>query len=67
MLRIHVNGETRSIDDGSTVVDLLRTLGLGSDGVAVEVNLTILPRASHADTRLEDGDRVEVVTFVGGG
>ena len=67
MLRIHVNGETRSIDAGSTVVDLLRTLGLGSDGVAVEVNLTILPRASHADTRLEDGDRVEVVTFVGGG
>ena len=67
MLRIHVNGETRSIDDGSTVVDLLRTLGLGSDGVAVEVNLTILPRASHADTRLEDGDRIEVVTFVGGG
>ncbi len=67
MLQIQVNSEPQTLDDGSTVADLLGILELGSEGVAVEVNRTILPRASHADTRLEDGDRIEVVTFVGGG
>ena len=56
-LRLQVNGEPRSVDDGTTVADLLRRLDLPSDGVAVEVNRTILPRRVHSETRASDGSR----------
>jgi len=64
---IVVNGTPRAVPDGATVADLVGSLGLLPDQVAVERNRSIVPRAEHATTRLEDGDRVEIVTFVGGG
>jgi sulfur carrier protein len=66
-LRITVNGQQREIEPGATVASLLRTLGLDLRGLAVERNLELVPRAAHAATVLEAGDRVEVVTLVGGG
>lgn len=67
--RVHVvvNGEARELAPEATVVTLLEALGLGGTLVAVERNGEIVPRAAHAATRLEDGDRLEVVHFVGGG
>ena len=62
-----VNGEALAVDDGATVADLLVRLGVASQAVAVEVNLDLVPRAQHAEVRLTEGDRVEVVTLVGGG
>jgi sulfur carrier protein len=67
MLAIVVNGEAREVERGSTVVDLLRALGLGEVRVAVEVNRQIVPRARHGARVLEDGDTIEIVHFVGGG
>ena len=67
MPRVHVNGESRELPEGTTIVALLELLGLPREGVAVEVNRAIVPRRSHPETVLQDGDRVEVVTFVGGG
>jgi len=67
MPRIRVNGATRDVADGTTVAALLRILSLPLEGVAVEVNRTILPRSRHAETRVDDGDEIEIVTFVGGG
>jgi sulfur carrier protein len=64
---VMVNGETIAIDAGSSVAALLVQLGLGSQAVAVEVNLDLVPRARHAETGLRAGDRVEIVTLVGGG
>lgn len=64
---IVVNGENRSASAGSTVVDLLRDLGLESGRVAIERNLEILPRPKWPETRVEAGDRYEIVQFVGGG
>jgi sulfur carrier protein len=64
---IQVNGEAREIEAGSSVSDLLRDLGVTQPHVAVELNLEVVPRAQHADTPLRDGDRLEVVTLVGGG
>lgn len=64
---ITVNGESRSASPGSTVLDLLRQLGLPGGRVAIERNLQILPRAQWPDTRIESGDRYEIVQFVGGG
>ncbi len=66
-MQITVNGEPRTIDDGSTVADLVRTLGLVPERVAVEVNEELVRRATYADSPLTDGDRVEIVTLVGGG
>jgi len=66
-MNIQVNGEGREIAAGSTVANLLGELGLTQPHVAVEVNLEVVPRAEHRETVLNDGDRVEVVTLVGGG
>jgi sulfur carrier protein len=66
-MNIQVNGEGREIAAGSTVANLLGELGVTQPHVAVEVNLEVVPRAEHRDTILSDGDRVEVVTLVGGG
>ena len=62
-----VNGETVRVPSGSTVADLLRTLSLEPTRVAVEHNLRVVPRADHPALRLNHGDRLEIVTFVGGG
>ena len=64
---ITVNGEQRAAMPGSTVIDLLRELGLDSGRVAVERNLEILPRPNWLATPLKPGDRYEIVQFVGGG
>lgn len=66
-MRIEVNGEAREVDPGTTVGALLVQLGLGTTLVAVERNRDIVPRAQHASTELRDGDRIEIVHFVGGG
>ena len=66
-MNIQVNGQGREIAAGSTVSNLLGELGVTQPHVAVEVNLELVPRAVHGDTILSDGDRVEVVTLVGGG
>jgi sulfur carrier protein len=66
-MRVQVNGESREVAAGSTVLALLASLGLEGRPVAVERNTEIVPRAQHADTVLADGDQLEVVQFVGGG
>jgi sulfur carrier protein len=66
-MRIQVNGESREIAAGSTVTALLSELGVTQPHVAVELNLEVVPRAEHRETVLRDGDRLEVVTLVGGG
>jgi sulfur carrier protein len=66
-MKITVNGDSTDIRDGSTVAGLLEDLRIGRDRVAVEVGLEIVPKA-HYDTHvLLEGDRVEIVQFVGGG
>ena len=66
-MQIWVNGEAREIDEGRTLGDLVRELDLDPQGVAVEVNREVVPRASHGDYRLREADRIEVVRAIGGG
>lgn len=66
-MRIQVNGAPRELSEGLTVSRLLETLQVVPERVVVEVNLTILKRAQHAETSLREGDQVEIVQFVGGG
>ena len=64
---IHFNGQPREVSDGTTVAALLEQLNLRPAYVAVEINLELVPRARHEKHVLREGDRVEVVTLVGGG
>lgn len=66
-ITITVNGEGRVAQPGGTVADLLRDLGFEAGRVAIERNLEILPRPKWQETRVESGDRYEIVQFVGGG
>lgn len=66
-IRVRVNGEVRAVDAGTRVADLLEVLGVSTPRVAVEYNREILPKGEYAQTRLREGDELEVVTFVGGG
>jgi thiamine biosynthesis protein ThiS len=66
-MRVEINGELRELEDGATIGSLLVSLGLGGRPVAVERNAAIVPRAEHAETALSDGDKLELVQFVGGG
>lgn len=63
---IQVNGESRAVS-ADTILALVEELGLDVRKVAVERNLEIVPRSLHAGTPIADGDRIEVVQFVGGG
>ena len=64
---IPVNGETRQTAPGLSVTGLLAELGLNAGRVAIEYNLQILPKAKWEETRIAQGDRLEIVQFVGGG
>ena len=66
-MRLVVNGSPRDLPDGLTVSELIATLGLDRGPVAVERNDEVVPRARPADTRLLEGDVIEIVHFVGGG
>ena len=64
---IVLNGEEHRSPDGATVTSLLESLELDPRQVAVERNREIVPRSSYEESRLLDGDKLEIVTFVGGG
>ncbi|EJL34423.1 thiamine biosynthesis protein ThiS [Caulobacter sp. AP07] len=66
-MKLLLNGEERVFDGVDTLADLVSSLGLDARKVAVERNLEIAPRSTYADTALADGDRIEIVTFIGGG
>ncbi|MBI2823887.1 MAG: sulfur carrier protein ThiS [Planctomycetia bacterium] len=64
---IYCNGSSRQIARGTTVADLLVDLDVSPRQVAVEVNLELVPRTQHQKRTLADGDRLEIVSLVGGG
>ena len=66
-MQIFLNGENVETEEGSSIAELLTRLGIGLERVAVEVNLDIVPKAKYATRILLEGDRVEIVHFVGGG
>ena len=66
-IEITVNGEPRRVPEACSVADLVRALELLPEQVAVERNQRLVRRARHAETCLEPGDALEVVTLVGGG
>jgi thiamine biosynthesis protein ThiS len=66
-MNVSINGENREVPEGLSLTGLLGHLGIHPGRVAIERNLEILPRAQWENTRVEPGDRYEIVNFVGGG
>ena len=66
-MNIMINGESRALASGLTVAALLETLRIDTRKVAVERNLEIVPKSAFATTEFQDGDRLEIVHFIGGG
>ena len=66
-MKILVNGEPRDVAAETTIAQLLEKLRLDPRTLAVELNLDVIPRGRHAECVLHDGDRLEIVTLVGGG
>jgi sulfur carrier protein len=66
-MKLWVNGEERSIDPVADVAGLVAALGLDGRKVAVERNLEIVPRSTYGSTPVIEGDRIEIVHFIGGG
>jgi thiamine biosynthesis protein ThiS len=64
---VTLNGASHAVPPGSSVADLLATLSLDPRKIAVERNEAIVPRSLYAATRLEPGDSLEIVHFIGGG
>ena len=66
-MKITINGDERQLPEGCTVRELLDVLEIKTKAVAVERNMQIVPRMEHEGCRLQEGDRLEIVTLVGGG
>ncbi|MEL6569621.1 MAG: sulfur carrier protein ThiS [Pseudomonadota bacterium] len=66
-MQVFLNGEPRSVAPGTTVAALVESLGGDPRGIAIERNLEIVPKSQHGSVLLEEGDKLEVVQFVGGG
>lgn len=66
-MKLVINGEDRTVEGTLTLSKLVEQLGMKSDRVAVELNFDIVPRDQWVGTQLAEGDRLEIVHFVGGG
>jgi thiamine biosynthesis protein ThiS len=66
-MKLVVNGDERAFPDGLTLTELVRDLELEKHPIAVELNLKVVPRDRFSATRLSEGDRIEIVSLVGGG
>jgi sulfur carrier protein len=66
-MRIQLNGQDHELPGPVTLASLVERLGLDARKIAIERNLEIVPRSTYQSTMLDDGDRLEIVNFVGGG
>lgn len=64
---VTINGEEQQLAEALSLADLLLTLNITKGKVAIERNLEIVPRSLYASTMVEEGDRLEIVHFIGGG
>lgn len=66
-MKLTVNGEPKEVPDGLTLRELVRDLSLEERPIAVELNRRVVPKDRYGETRLSEGDALEIVTLVGGG
>lgn len=66
-MKIFVNGLEQDLPAGANVVDLLKQLDIAPERIAIEINLTVIDRRAYHDRIFQEGDQVEIISFIGGG
>ena len=66
-MQVLINGESQIFEQEMSISALLQQSGLAGKRIAVEINESIVPKSQHADTLLQDGDRIEIIHAIGGG
>lgn len=66
-MKVVVNGEKREVAERQNLVELLQKLELPTERIAVELNREVIRKVNWADTEINDGDKIEIIHFVGGG
>ncbi|MBK3332813.1 sulfur carrier protein ThiS [Persephonella atlantica] len=66
-MKIVLNGEEKEVKENITIQELIKELGIKAPNYAVAVGMEVIPKSEYQTYRLKEGDRVEIVTFVGGG
>ena len=66
-MQIILNGESTTVDENTTIAQLIEQLQLTGKRIAVEINEEIVPRSAHTNTTLHEGDMIEIVHAIGGG
>jgi thiamine biosynthesis protein ThiS len=66
-MKLQINGEEKTFPSPLTLAALIEGMGMKPDRIAVELNREIVPRNRYSETQLADGDKLEIVHFVGGG
>jgi sulfur carrier protein len=66
-MQLIINGESRELDEGISIAQMLEQSDLAAKRIAVEVNEQIIPKGRHAQTLLHDGDKIEIIHAIGGG
>lgn len=64
---VRINGKDENIAEGTGLVQYLEDAGYNRERIAVEINGDIIPKKNYDETVLNDGDKIEIVSFVGGG
>jgi len=66
-VQVEINGLKQEMPPNSNVLQLLQQFEIAAEGIAVEINLTVIDRQAYDATVLQDGDTVEIIRFIGGG
>lgn len=66
-MKLTLNGEIHTLPDGLTVLGLIAHLGLPNKKIAVERNMEVIPKSTFGEVKLSEGDRLEIIHFIGGG
>ena len=67
MIAVTINGQSREIPEGTTVAGLFEVLGIDPEGLLIERNKTVVSRSAFPSERIEPGDALEILRFIGGG
>ena len=66
-IQVFINGKKKSFSENNTLVSLLNILEIDGNGIAIEVNLVVIPKSQYKNIIIKNYDKIEIVQFIGGG
>ena len=66
-IQVFINGNKKLLENNKNLIEVLNLLKIEKNGIAIEVNSTVVPKSQYVNTFINDNDRIEIVQFIGGG